>query len=242
MGSVILSLSFLACSTLGDRDPVMPDTETDSSGGVYGYLGDGGDSSGDGGSSSSDGGDTDGDGGADLPDPDDDCVESVWYADGDNDGFGDPDTTMSACEEPEGYVDNDADLNDGNSSVGDVTVICAVASNGEAFSVAVENLSNGNQTHWFDADGEVPDPLFVSSTDSDWCAEYPEAGRGDTLKLSGLGTTDYGYGDFLVYACGGDDGDSIFYDGDTTCAVILFTVNGYDVTEVATNTYDFQYN
>ena len=38
------------------------------------------------------------------------CIPSIWYADTDNDGFGDVDEFISACEQPEGYVDNDSDL------------------------------------------------------------------------------------------------------------------------------------
>ena len=51
---------------------------------------------------------------------DNDCDDIVdnglssgtWYADADEDGYGDPDSSITACEEPTGYVDNDYDCDD----------------------------------------------------------------------------------------------------------------------------------
>lgn len=42
----------------------------------------------------------------------DDCAASTWYADTDNDGLGDPASSTSACEQPEGYVSNSDDTDD----------------------------------------------------------------------------------------------------------------------------------
>ena len=40
------------------------------------------------------------------------CTELVWYQDNDGDGLGNPDETISSCEQPEGYVSNSEDDDD----------------------------------------------------------------------------------------------------------------------------------
>ena len=47
---------------------------------------------------------------------DDTCTESTWYEDADNDGFGNPDSSRSSCDQPEGYVSNSSDPDDSNNS------------------------------------------------------------------------------------------------------------------------------
>lgn len=178
---------------------------------------------------------------SDTADTDTACTETVWYLDSDEDEFGLTASSTWSCTQPDGYVAVGGDLNDTDPNTHNVVRICATGSNGKAFSVAVIDIDNGNSAHWFASDGTVPSPLFVSTSDTDWCEEFPEAASTDTLKISGLGTTTYGYGDFLVYSCGGDDADSIYYDGDTDCAVVTFAVNGYPVTTFAADSDDYQW-
>ena len=45
------------------------------------------------------------------------CVPTTYYRDGDNDTYGDPQNTIQSCSQPEGYVNNDLDCNDGSSTV-----------------------------------------------------------------------------------------------------------------------------
>ncbi len=53
-----------------------------------------------------------------------------WYLDSDDDGYGDPETTVDACEAPEGYVANDLDCDDGNAQLNpDATELCDMIDN-----------------------------------------------------------------------------------------------------------------
>lgn len=123
----------------GAEDGGSSDGGTPDGGGTDGGASDGGDTGTDGGSG--DGGtepvDNDGDGYTNdvdcnddnvsvHPDADevcnsidDNCVGGIdegvvptWYADGDLDGYGNPDDSMLLCEAPDGYVDNAADCDD----------------------------------------------------------------------------------------------------------------------------------
>jgi hypothetical protein len=42
---------------------------------------------------------------------------TLWYEDGDEDGFGNPDATTNACTQPTGYVSDSTDCNDNNDSI-----------------------------------------------------------------------------------------------------------------------------
>ncbi len=46
-----------------------------------------------------------------------DCVESTWYADGDGDGYGDPDSSVDSCEALSGYVGDSNDCDDGDAAI-----------------------------------------------------------------------------------------------------------------------------
>ena len=62
--------------------------------------------------------DNDCDGDIDDDDSDvDTSTGSTWYADTDTDGYGDPDVTLDACEEPSGYADNDDDCDDDETAI-----------------------------------------------------------------------------------------------------------------------------
>src|SRR5690606_28601213 len=41
-----------------------------------------------------------------------DAGATLWYADADEDGYGDPEAHLAACTEPEGYVDVAGDCDD----------------------------------------------------------------------------------------------------------------------------------
>ena len=84
--------------------------------------------------------DNDCDGATDEDDADD---ATTWFADADEDGFGDPDISTAACSAPEGFVSNNTDCNDTNDTIHpDATETC-------------DDLDN-------DCDGDVDEGLIAT--------------------------------------------------------------------------------
>ena len=50
----------------------------------------------------------------------DEDVLSIWYADADGDGFGDPEGVLEECDPPSGYVDDDSDCDDADAEISPV--------------------------------------------------------------------------------------------------------------------------
>ena len=91
-------------------------------------------------------------------DEDDASDATTWYEDGDEDGFGDPDSSTAACELPSGYVEDDTDCDDTDSDIHpDATEVC-------------DGVDN-------DCDGEIDED---DALDGDiWYADEDEDGFGD---------------------------------------------------------------
>jgi hypothetical protein len=53
----------------------------------------------------------------DATDEDDALDAAIWYADDDDDGYGDPDSTTTACSVPSGYTDDASDCDDANDGI-----------------------------------------------------------------------------------------------------------------------------
>ncbi len=105
------------------------------------------------------GADNDCDGQADDQDPD---VSStiVWYADTDSDGFGDPNTTLTRCSQPNNFVANDQDCDDGDLSV----------------SPAAVETCDGRDN---DCDGDLDDADSNVANTPQWYADTDNDGFGD---------------------------------------------------------------
>ncbi len=70
----------------------------------------------------------------------DNCDEMTWYADADGDGFGDANVTESACDRPDGFVDNSSDVDDSDAQLNPNTVW-----QGEAITFTKENNADWNE-------------------------------------------------------------------------------------------------
>lgn len=68
------------------------------------------------------------------------CTDSIWYLDNDGDNLGDPSESITACEQPSGYVSNDNDDDDS----GSVSVDCVVAN--EASQSDAQEIEEMRQT------------------------------------------------------------------------------------------------
>jgi len=93
----------------------------------------------------------------------------TFYADTDDDGFGDPDEAVMACEEPEGYVDNDEDCDDTEEEINpEATEVC-----------------NGRDD---DCDGLIDTPcnILIYSADE----EYPHYSRDTFTTLASVLTAE----------------------------------------------------
>lgn len=73
-------------------------------------------------------------------DDDDSCIETTWYEDSDDDGLGNPDNSLSACEQPVGYVADNSDTDDtGSTSTALATPVSAFSEfNSDAVTVSFD--------------------------------------------------------------------------------------------------------
>ena len=95
-----------------------------------------------------------------------DCSDA-WYADTDGDGYGDPDSSTTGCDQPTGYVSDDQDCDDSDAAVHpDATEICN----------EVDDDCDG--------DSDDADSGLETSTASTWYADSDGDGYGDAAATT----------------------------------------------------------
>jgi len=114
---------------------------------------------------------------------DEDCVELTWFEDLDQDGLGNPDITMLACEQPAGFVADNTDLNDTGEDAETVVDVnqTLFLENGSTLSISTVacTLSDGSESQCFQ--------IVTSSVPTDhemgpWCPDNIE----DTAEKGGI--------------------------------------------------------
>lgn len=144
-------------------------------------------------------------------DKDEDAVDiKVWYKDADNDGFGDPNVTVEACEQPEGFlpIQSDQDCDDEDRALSpDVIEICDGVDNN-----CNDATDEGFITTWyFDGDDDgfgdpemdtysCSEPLQYVSNNRD-CDDDDGSVNPDTIWYNDVDLDGYGNPDDFVRAC-----------------------------------------
>ncbi|MEC7985089.1 MAG: putative metal-binding motif-containing protein [Myxococcota bacterium] len=134
---------------------------------------------------------------------------SSWYLDSDTDGYGDPNSTISACSAPSGYVSNADDCDDNNSPINpSADEICDEIDNDCDGDVDDDDpgLQSSNATIWYldhDEDGYGDPALYIQR------CEQPESYVSDNTDCNDLSAVSYPGADEI---CDSLDNDC---DGDT---------------------------
>ncbi len=79
---------------------------------------------------------------------------ATWYADVDGDGFGDPGSSVTACDVPSGYLDNAEDCDDGDAAVFPGAVEACNGVDHDCDGAIDEDAALETNTFYVDADGD----------------------------------------------------------------------------------------
>ena len=103
--------------------------------------------------------DDDCDGLIDTADPDVTSGAMTWFQDVDNDGFGNPNSSLTGCNQPAGFVANNLDCNDNNAEINpSKSEICDNGIDDDCdglIDTADPDLANSVLTWYFDMDGDM---------------------------------------------------------------------------------------
>lgn len=103
---------------------------------------------------------------------DDDCTKVTWYEDADGDGLGNPDVTESACDQPDGFVADNTDTDDGSSASGSTpmsafdefnTGAVTVSFSGNNVTLESNALMNHTSPYWPTSNDLYIDPVVANA-------------------------------------------------------------------------------
>ena len=160
-------------------------------------------------------------------DEDDASDAETWYADDDDDGYGDADETDTACDAPSGYVDDDTDCDDDDEDTfpgaapNDSSTDCMTDADGDDYG---DSSASGDVTAGTDCDDDdssvnpgategVADGVDSDCDDIEHCYTDDDGdgyGSSDITESSDLDCTDSGEADDSDDC---DDDDASVYDG-----------------------------
>ena len=142
---------------------------------------------------------------------------SVWYEDGDEDGYGDAQSTMVSCTQPTGYVTNSDDCNDNNN---------LIAPNASEYCNGFDDNCNGLA----DEEGALNASPWYADDDGDGYGDVTESVLGCTQPSGYLAdSTDCDDADNDIYpgadeVCDGEDNDcDETVDEEPIDAIMMYT-------------------
>ena len=118
-----------------------------------------------------DGADNDCDGEVDESDALD---ASTWYADGDEDGFGDLNSQTTACDQPDGYVTDYTDCDDGDGAVNpDAEELCSTDGVDDDCDGEIDEADAADVSTWYaDLDGDGYGDVTSTTVDCDQPSDH----------------------------------------------------------------------
>ena len=154
---------------------------------------------------------------------DEDLGAETYYEDADGDGFGDPDSSATDCEEPTGYVGNDSDCDDADPGEPVIVSQSGPISADTGWDTSGGLLDSGGM-------GTASDP-FVTIQDgvdaAEVCVHVYPGSYTENVSFSGKDLVVWGVeGAGETSIDGGDAGSTVSFGGNDTSTLNGFTVTG----------------